>query len=400
MATVYPMIPRFNYSFSMREAWKSLTALVEKPSLATPWYTPLFPAATVYEISSARTGIAHALAALRLPPRAGIGVQPYTCSSVMVAIQVAGFRPIFIDIDETLTLDPADLARKMTRLDALIVTHTFGIPANIARIRKVVGNLPVIEDCAHAFGSRYGGVQVGNFFDMAVFSFGNGKFPAFGSGGLLVINNNQYDAVVRKRVNALKPTSMLNELRFISRQLVYSLLYSRLGYQALHTVFGARLVTRGKRPDTRSDEEKQLYRSVQGRLRRNGAEMQSAAVKQRRNALTIIDKHSDTFHFSYNSDPDSTCFALVCVHEQRDDLFRYLIRRGIGAGRHFQHASGWASAFGYQRGDCPMFDRLSNQIITIPCHDALTPTDLQIIDEALIQYTNRALSSERLTSFL
>lgn len=393
------MIPRFNYSFSVREAWDSLTALVMKAPLPAPWYTELFPAATVYEISSARTGIRYALAALQLRPKACIGVQPYTCSSVMAAIREAGFTLAFIDIDETLTLDIPDLARKITPLDALIVTHTFGIPANVARIRELVGGLPVIEDCAHAFISRYEGVQVGNVFDMAVFSFGNGKFPALGSGGLLVVNTKQYDEVIRERVNALKPTHLLDELQFISRQFVYALLYSRLGYRVIHAIFGDRLANRGKQPDTHLGEEKQPYRTVQWRLRRNRAAIQSAAARQRRNALAIITQHHTSFNFRYNHDPGSACFALVCLHQQRDQLFRHLIKSGVGAGKHFQHASGWAQAFGYQGGDCPTFDRLINQIITIPCHDALTPIDLLTIDEALAQYANQPYSVNESPSF-
>ena len=182
MATIYEMIPRFNLSFSVREAWNALIALFAKERPGTPIYSRLFPAATVHEISSARAGITYALAALHLRSNARIGVQPYTCSSVLVAVQQAGFTPTFIDIDDTLTLDVDDLLVNMAGLDALIVTHTFGIPANVSRIKEVVGNLPVIEDCAHAFGCRYEGIQVGNFFDMAVFSFGNGKFPSLGSG--------------------------------------------------------------------------------------------------------------------------------------------------------------------------------------------------------------------------
>ena len=89
----------------------------------------------------------------------------------------------------------------------------------------------------------------------------------------------------------------------------------------------------------------------------------------------------------YNPDPDSSCFALVCLHASRDELFNHLVRSGIGAGKHFQHAPRWAAAFGYQRGTCPTFDRLTEQIVTIPCHDSLTPDELSIIDKALAQYT-------------
>lgn len=392
------MIPRFNYSFSAKEAGGAVAALFTKEPFAEPVYAHLFPTATVYEISSARAGMGYALAALQLPRNARIGVQPYTCSSVMGAIQKAGFTPVFIDIDETLALDTDDLAARLPSLDALIVTHTFGIPANVARIKEVVGDLPVIEDCAHAFGSRYKGVQLGNFFDMAVFSFGNGKFPALGSGGLLVVNNSRYRAAVSKQMSQLKPNSLLSELAFIARQFANSLIYSRLGYQVLYMLFRRRLADRGKQIDTHSDLRKEMHRTVRWRLRMDAAKIHTASINQRRNALTIIANHSDAFNFIYNRDPNSTCFALVCLHEHRDDLFNHLIRSGIGAGKHFQHAGLWALSFGYQRGHCPNFDQLIERIITIPCHDAFTQSDLSIIDQSLAQYAKRGSFPERLTS--
>ena len=124
----------------------------------------------------------------------------------------------------------------------------------------------------------------------------------------------------------------------------------------------------------------------------------AASVQQRQNALAIINAHNTTFNFLYNPDPDSTCFALVCLHEHRDDLFNHLVESGIGAGKHFQHAPVWASAFGYQQGACPTFDRLVKQIITIPCHNALTPTDLSTIHQSLTRYSELANRTEQLTA--
>ena len=383
------MIPRFYNSFSVREAWGAMVALLAKESTDTLFYTRLFPAATIHEISSARVGMGYALTALQLKRNARVGVQPYTCSSVMVAIRKAGFTPVFIDIDETLTIDVNDLANKIADLDALIITHTFGIPANVERIKKLTGDLPVIEDCAHAWGARSGGVQVGNFFDMTVFSFGNGKFPALGGGGLLVVNNGQYATSVSEQVNRIKSNTLISELYFIGRQLIHSLLYSRVGYAVMYKMFTPYLADRGKRLDVHADPEKKMFSVVQWRLRSNVAKVQSASVRQRRNALSLISNHNTTFKFIYNPDPDSSCFALVCVHEFRDDLYNHLIKSGIGAGKHFQHAPVWASAFGYQRGTCPTFDQLVERIVTIPCHDALTQKELSVIDEALARYANR-----------
>ncbi|GAB3513246.1 hypothetical protein GCM10027341_55030 [Spirosoma knui] len=393
------MIPRFTTSFSIRDAWGAVEALWADELPGTPLYVPLFPAAATYEVRSARAGMTYALGALQLKPGARIGVQPYTCSSVMNAIQAAGFRPVFVDVDETLTLDINDLVRKVTHLDALIVTYTFGRVANIEQIRALTQNIPVIEDCAHAFGTRYEGVPVGNFVDMAVFSFGLGKFPALGGGGLLVVNNRQYVPSVSEQVRQFKPIPMPGELAFIGRQLINSLLYSRAGYELMYRLFKTRLMNRGKQPDNQADLGNAMPRVVQWWLRSNTDRVEAAFAKQRRNALAIIRKHNATFRFVQNQGPDSGCFALVCVTESRDALFDHLVESGIAAGKHFQYAPLWAAQFGYQRGDCPTFDRLAEQIVTIPCHDALTQDDLSSIDESLARFANSNLVKQESPSF-
>ena len=163
------MIPRFNYRFSPRDAWHSLQSLTMPVSPVADTLSKLFPGALLHEISSARVGICYALRAFGLRPDAQVGVQPYTCSSVLSAIVAANCQPVFIDINEQLTLDVDDLQRKLPQLDALIVTHTFGIPANISLIQQVAGHLPILEDCAHAFLGRHDGAWLGSFFDAAVF---------------------------------------------------------------------------------------------------------------------------------------------------------------------------------------------------------------------------------------
>lgn len=389
------MIPRFHYSFPLPELFGSIKALFRPKAANTTHYQPLFPTSQVYEISSARAGITYSLRALGLRPNAGIGVQPYTCSSVMVAIREVGYRPVFIDINRTLTLDCNDLTHKLTDLDALIITHTFGIPADIRRIKELTGNLPVIEDCAHAFSCYYNGIQLGNFFDMAVFSFGNGKFPALGSGGLVVVNNNQYAAAISEIIGNLNEHTWRSEWQFISRQLLNSLLYSRLGYDVMYRFFNPPSSNRRKKPDIRLADNKKMHRTVQWRLKKNSDIIPLRAAKQKQNALTIAYTNLSAFDFVYHPDPDSNCFALVCLSAFRDDLYKHLIRSGVGAGKHFQYAGIWASTFGYQTGDCPTFDQLIEQIITIPCSYSLSQPDLSVITNALSQYAAMKLTFSR-----
>ncbi|MFC5413086.1 DegT/DnrJ/EryC1/StrS family aminotransferase [Larkinella bovis] len=380
------MIPRFSYSFSIGEFWDSLKSLIPRETTSTDCFREFFPSAAVYEISSARLGIQYALQAFQLKQKARIGIQPYTCSSVMAAITAAGFRPVFIDITNELTLDCDDLEKKVNSLDALIVTHTFGIAADIDQIKKKAGHLPIIEDCAHAFLSRYKGIPVGRFFDIAVFSFGYGKFPTLGHGGLLVVNNKTYQCHIAEKINQLKPPTTWAELAFIGRRLTHSLIYSRIGYRTLHVVLGQYIANKNKRIQSSAFIEIQPFKSVQLMLRKKWKFFTTWSLAQQQNALLIHNSVSSLSKSIYIINKPGNWLGVVLYCEDRDHLYRYLIQQGIGAGKHFQYAMAWATTFGYVNGSCPMFEKIVTQILTIPCNHRLRKKDLHKIKHALAIY--------------
>ncbi len=99
--------------------------------------------------------------------------------------------PVFVDIEpDTLCMDPADLARKVTTRSRLVlVTHLFGNPADLARITAVCRphGLLLFEDCAHAVGTMCGGAHAGSRSDGALFSFGIYKIVNTFGGGMLAL---------------------------------------------------------------------------------------------------------------------------------------------------------------------------------------------------------------------
>ncbi len=104
-----------------------------------------------------------------------------------------GGTVVFAEIDpRTLTLEPADVERRITkRTKAIVVVHYLGHPADmdpilaIARKHKVA----VVEDVSHAQGARYKGRKVGTFGDVAAMSLMTGKSLAVGEAGILVTDD-------------------------------------------------------------------------------------------------------------------------------------------------------------------------------------------------------------------
>ncbi len=97
----------------------------------------------------------------------------------------------FADVNEiTLNIDPADVARKITpRTRAIVPVHYGGRPVDMDALREVTGDIPIIEDAAHAFGSEYRGQRAGSIGDIGCFSFHAVKNLATGDGGAVAVKD-------------------------------------------------------------------------------------------------------------------------------------------------------------------------------------------------------------------
>lgn len=116
-----------------------------------------------------------------------------TFVSTSHAILHQGGKPVFADVDPvTLTLDPADVERRLTRATAAImVVHYGGHPADMDRLSDLAAarGLAIVEDAAHATGARYRGRPVGSLSTLTCFSFQAVKNVAMGEGGAITTSD-------------------------------------------------------------------------------------------------------------------------------------------------------------------------------------------------------------------
>jgi dTDP-4-amino-4,6-dideoxygalactose transaminase len=137
-----------------------------------------------------------ALRALRVKPSDEVITSAHSWISTSEAITRAGGRVVFCDTDEeTFTIDPDDIQRKITSATVGIISvHLYGQPADMDAIMAIARrhNLWVIEDCGQAHLARYKGRYVGTFGDAATFSFYPGKnLGAYGDAGCVVTNDDR-----------------------------------------------------------------------------------------------------------------------------------------------------------------------------------------------------------------
>jgi len=98
-------------------------------------------------------------------------------------------KPVYVDIANSYTIDTKDLEKKITSsTKAIIVQHTFGIPAEMDQIVGIAKkhNLFVIEDCAHTIGGMYKEQKLGSLGDVGIFSFGRDKAFSSVFGGIVI----------------------------------------------------------------------------------------------------------------------------------------------------------------------------------------------------------------------
>ncbi|MBX3416821.1 MAG: DegT/DnrJ/EryC1/StrS family aminotransferase [Pirellulaceae bacterium] len=115
-----------------------------------------------------------------------------TDMGALTPILYQGAIPVFCDVDpRTLNVTAETIERAISpRTKAIIVTHLFGQPCDMGPIMElaIARGIPVIEDCAQAFGASYKGRAVGTMGDIACFSLQQGKHITTGEGGVVVTN--------------------------------------------------------------------------------------------------------------------------------------------------------------------------------------------------------------------
>jgi 8-amino-3,8-dideoxy-alpha-D-manno-octulosonate transaminase len=138
----------------------------------------------------------------------GAGVAPgdevivpaYTWNATANAVVAARAVPILAEVDDSLTLDPADVRRKITpRTKALLPVHMRGAPADMDALTAVASEhgLVVIEDVCQAAGASYHGQRLGTFGDAAAFSLQFNKIITTGEGGVMITDRDDlYDLAI------------------------------------------------------------------------------------------------------------------------------------------------------------------------------------------------------------
>jgi len=146
-------------------------------------------------LNSCTSALISALVAVGVGPGDEVIVPSYTFFATCAAVVAARAIPIVAEVDRSLTMDPADLEKKISpRTKAVIPVHMRGMPAKMDRIMEIARKhkLSVIEDVAQANGGSYRGKMLGSFGDIGCFSLQFHKIITSGEGGILVTDSDLF----------------------------------------------------------------------------------------------------------------------------------------------------------------------------------------------------------------
>jgi dTDP-4-amino-4,6-dideoxygalactose transaminase len=340
--------------------------------------------------ASGREALLTLLRAIDLKPGEEVIVQGYTCVVVPNAIHCAGGLPVFANIDrETLNLDYASVEPLISsRTRAVICQHTFGIPADVEKLRALCSakGIFLIEDCAHVLPDGNGPREIGRFGDAMILSFGRDKAISGVTGGAILVRDEALASRLKTQEGEAIDLPWMEVVRLLEyaprMRLVRSLLWCGL-QRPLLTL----LKLLGLFVPILTAEEKRGYMSpILHRLPNACAALALYSLKR----LPVLNKQRRTLNAFYLAHGQKQGWPVL--RGVRLDLplqkFPLFVRnaQGIRAKlkKHNIHLDdGWTGcvvcpesvnleAAGYEWGDDPVAEQACEQILSLPTHPTMT----------------------------
>src|SRR6266566_107583 len=151
-------------------------------------------------VNAGSSALICALIGAGVAPGDEVIVPAYTWNATANAVVAARAVPVLAEVDDSLTLDPADVRRKITlRTKALLPVHMRGAPADLDALTALAAEhgLALIEDVCQAAGASYHGRRLGSFGDAGAFSLQFNKIITTGEGGVMITDRDDlYDLAI------------------------------------------------------------------------------------------------------------------------------------------------------------------------------------------------------------
>jgi len=345
-------------------------------------------------VSSGRFALCLILKGLGLKEGDGVLVSAYNYRGVPKALLASGFKPVFIDADEkTYQMDIGQIEGRIdSSVKAIIITHLFGQPSDIDRIKDIAAKyrLFIVEDAAQSLGTFYHERHTGGFCDAGFFSFSGTKTLNTSFGGVIVTNNtdlaqnirgelNKYDFPTKRQL--IKGRVTTNMYALLTQRSIYS--FTQYPITLLLNIFQLDPLEVYKSMHNGGITDKKMkFSNVQALIGLRQLSQLDKLVSQRRsNAKKLFERLDFSISLQHvPSDCLPNYFMIALRAEDKFKVYRKLLLRGIDSNlRYADDCSGVS-----QNMDLPVSKALSESILTINL-----PFDL---DDQEIAYIARAIN--------
>lgn len=378
-----------------------------------------------YSFASGRVGLYGLLQALGIGVGDEVLLQVPNHIVVPNAVRYVGARPIYVDSERgSYNMDLEQAEQRITsRTKALVLLHTFGIPAKVDVALSLAQRygLQLIEDCVHALGATYDGKQVGSFGRAAFFSTEETKTITSTMGGMAVTDDPELAAQIQVfQAGCTWPSSFLTA-RYVAKFLLFHLLtephlhrYTRPLFEphAHHftRVLFERIGNFRMAPGATSDEEQRGGRPANYEQRLSNAQAAlalrqlrrlDANLTHRRAAANSYHAHLSKWDFNLPQPPVKAEPAYVRYPvwvENRTNTMHLsapYARLGAWFTSVLEEAVDLADG-DYEIGSCPRAEAMVRHLVNLPTHSRTEPQDIEAIVSALVAASNRMVQDSHM----
>lgn len=304
--------------------------------------------------SSATAALWMALKTLGVKADDEVLVPSHTAFPTVEAVCFAGAVPVFVDVNDSYTVDVDDAAAKVSaRTVGFVPVHLYGHPADLDGIRRLCAerSLWLLEDCAQAHGAAWQGRRVGTFGRAGVFSLYPSKnLTVMGDGGLLITDDDN----VAARCRRLRDHGRLNKD-------VHAEIGFNLRFNDIQAAIGRVLL---RRLDAMNDHRRRLAARYQRGL---------AGLP------LVLPAEAPGAHHVYQ--------LYVVRTPERDGLAKFLKERGIATGIHYPVPSHQQPAVEqFTPPPLPRTERIVTEILTLPISAGHTEAEVDQVVAAVTEF--------------
>jgi dTDP-4-amino-4,6-dideoxygalactose transaminase len=318
-----------------------------------------------------------------------IAIQAFTCLAVPEGVYASGAKPLYIDIEKNgYNMCPDALEKNITsETKAIIVQHTYGIPAQINKITDIANKqgIPVIEDCCHTLEGMYQDKKLGTFGVASFYSFEWGKPIAAGLGGAIAINDPALKSKITEITSDFSVPTFTRRLKIELQYQAFSLLYRPKWFWPVRSAF--RTLSRLGAAEGNFHDVDEI---IKGDVPDFSMKMAPSVKKRMAKKISMLEQitsHSKKITDFYGSEitseqvihpvlPDNSK-VIFARYPMRTEYKQELLKKAM---KDNVEIADWYStpihpippeqayAVGYIFGSCPNAEKRAKEIISLPTH--------------------------------